>query len=160
MFTLTVGSEALTLCSECMHFIEEPHRAAGMPGLLLATLTSEISQDKFWEISRFWSLKDTHYQSPDHIHSLHASSKRNLGRHKLDNTVLLHSSPTQVKIIWDMNGPFGFKYKLLLFQNSFKYLILCLSWFLFWFFLTCTVIINYSQKLFPCCVCLVFCLTK
>lgn len=73
-----------------------------MPGLLLAFLTSEISQDKFWEISRFWSLKDILHRSPD---CTHKSSKMNLGRHKLDNTVLLCSSPTQVEIIWDWTIP-------------------------------------------------------
>lgn len=111
MFTLTLGSEALTLCSKGMHFIKEPpmllsSAALFIPGLLLA---SEISQDKFWEISRFWLLKDIHHRLPDCIHK---SSKTNLGMHKLDNTVLLHSSLTQVKIIWDISSPFGFRYKL------------------------------------------------
>lgn len=111
MFTLTLGSEALTLCSEGMHFIKEPpmllsSAALFIPGLLLASLTPEISQDKFWEISRVWILKDIHHRSPDCIHK---SSKMNLGRHKLDNTVLLHSSPTHIKIMWDINGPFGFR---------------------------------------------------
>lgn len=50
--TLTVGSEALVLCSECMHVMKKKHmllRCAALfiAGLLLVFLTSEISQEKF-----------------------------------------------------------------------------------------------------------------
>lgn len=109
MFTLTVGSEALTFCSEGMHFIKEPHHAAGLHSSVYSRFTTGIPNMRFHKINFENFQGFDHWRLPDCIQT---SSKTTLRRHKLDNTVLLHSSPPQVKIIWDMNDPFGFKCKL------------------------------------------------
>lgn len=109
MFTLTVGSEALTLSSEGMHFIKDPHHAAELHSSVYTTFTIGIPNMRFHKINFENFQGFDHWGLPDCIHT---SSKTTLRRNTLDNTVLLHSSPTQVKIIWDMNYPFGIKCKL------------------------------------------------
>lgn len=51
MFRLTVRSEAITLCSEGMHFIKEPHHAAELCSSVYTSFIIGISNMRFHKIN-------------------------------------------------------------------------------------------------------------